>query len=368
MDADQEKRWANMKAWREEMDAEMEAIRARTKARQVKMMEGNFTTCRKETVACQEMTEANPEEEEPSPQEITRRIEKTQVELPTVEASLDPLTKKLEEKSERQEIPKEGAAVASLECEEQGPKKWESGAERREVPTEKAAVKSSRISKKRPRGLHIAAGRRVRPTKLIRGDCESRRKLVAACKKVSRCAAVAWSRRNIFRDIRTQGNFGPRDEVTAAGKTMTLCAGLARRKGTFVRDIRTQRNGGPRKKLAAAGRMMTRFTVTAQRKEHGLQKKEQDDMSPRTGKECTCRLKSWKDPADGIGIKYPGGRGPRDLRKERTTTNGIGVWKSGPQLLPGSGRMHMKALYEMRSVKIAKQNAGTCARMRSIKD
>jgi hypothetical protein len=54
------------------------------------MMEDNFTTCRQETVACQEMTEANPdEEEEPSLQEITKRIEKTQVELQTVEVSLD---------------------------------------------------------------------------------------------------------------------------------------------------------------------------------------------------------------------------------------------------------------------------------------
>jgi hypothetical protein len=75
-----------------------------------------------------------------------------------------------------------------------------------------------------------------------------------------------------------------------------------------------------------------------------------------------------KDPADRIGIKYPGGRGPRNLRKEGTTTNGIGAWTSGQQLLPRSGRMHMKALYEMGSVKIAKQNAGSSARMRSIKD
>jgi hypothetical protein len=30
--------------------------------------------------------------------------------------------------------------------------------------------------------------------------------------------------------------------------------------------------------------------------------------------------------------------------------------------------MHLKAFYETRSVKIAKQNAGSSARMRSIKD
>jgi hypothetical protein len=56
--ANQAKAEADRKAWREEIEArtkafeaETEAIRARTKARQVKMMEGNFTTSRKETVA-----------------------------------------------------------------------------------------------------------------------------------------------------------------------------------------------------------------------------------------------------------------------------------------------------------------------------
>jgi hypothetical protein len=38
---------------------------------------------------------------------------------------------------EWQEIPKEGAAVASLECKEQGPKDMESGAERQMVPKRK---------------------------------------------------------------------------------------------------------------------------------------------------------------------------------------------------------------------------------------
>jgi hypothetical protein len=140
------------------------------------------------------------------------------VELHPVEMSLDIRTKKLEEKSE---------------CKEQGPKESESGAER-QVPTEEVAVKSSGITKKRPRGRRIAAGRRVRPTIQIRGDCESRRKLVAACRKVSRCAAVAWRRRNIFRDIRTQGNCGPRQKFCAAGIMVTLRARLARRKGTFA--------------------------------------------------------------------------------------------------------------------------------------
>jgi hypothetical protein len=56
------------------------------------------------------------------------------------------------------------------------------------------------------------------------------------------------------------------------------------------------------------------------------------------------------------------------VRKERTTTNCIGAWKSGQQLLLGSGGMHMEALFEMGSVKIVKQNARSSARMWSIKE
>jgi hypothetical protein len=138
---------------------------------------------------------------------------------------------------------RKGPAVARLECEEQGPKGMEPGEERQLVPAEEVAVKSSR-TKKRPRGQRVTAGRRVKPTKLPRGDCESRRKLVAACRKVSRCATVAWWRRNIFRDIRTQRNCGPRRKLGAAGEMVTLHARLARRKGTFAGKNQTRDKAG----------------------------------------------------------------------------------------------------------------------------
>jgi hypothetical protein len=77
------------------------------------------------------------------------------------------IRRRIENVMERQEICKEGAAVASLECKEQGPKDRESRAERQMVPkVEAAAVKSSGITKKRHRGRRIAAGRRVKPTQL----------------------------------------------------------------------------------------------------------------------------------------------------------------------------------------------------------
>jgi hypothetical protein len=56
------------------------------------------------------------------------------------------------------------------------------------------------------------------------------------------------------------------------------------------------------------------------------------------------------------------------MKARISTTNGIGTWKSGQQLLLGSRGMHMKALYEMVSMDIAKQNARSSARMRIIMD
>jgi hypothetical protein len=55
--------------------------------------------------------------------------------------------------------------------------------------------------------------------------------LVAACRKVSCHAAVAWSKRNVLRNIRTQENCGSRKELAAAGRMMTRVTGVARHKG-----------------------------------------------------------------------------------------------------------------------------------------
>jgi hypothetical protein len=70
-----------------------------------------------------------------------------------------------------------------------------------------------------------------------------------------------------------------------------------------------------------------------------------------------------------MGIKDPGGRWPQYLMKGRTwTTNGVGAWESGQQLLLESGGMCMEALYELVSVDITKQNARSSARMWNIMD
>ena len=83
------------------------------------------------------------------------------------------------------------------------PEEMESDSGHREIHKEDAVVKSDKGRKKRHRDRHLGAGRRGEPKELTRGDCGSRRKLAAACRKVSRRAAVA----------RYKGNFGLREIV-----------------------------------------------------------------------------------------------------------------------------------------------------------
>jgi hypothetical protein len=70
---------------------------------------------------------------------------------------------------------------AHLECEEH-----------QVALNEDAVVKPVKGRKKRHRGRKPAAGRREEPKELTRRDCGSGKKLVAACRKVSSCATVAW--------------------------------------------------------------------------------------------------------------------------------------------------------------------------------
>jgi hypothetical protein len=117
-----------------------------------------------------------------------------------------------------------GNTEASLECKEPKSNKMESGAE-------DATVNSSGMMKKRHRGQHIAAGQCGQTKKLTRRDCGSWGMLVAACKKMSHQAAVAWHRRNVFRNIRTQGNCGSWQELSTTGIMITCHKGVAHCKG-----------------------------------------------------------------------------------------------------------------------------------------
>jgi hypothetical protein len=102
------------------------------------------------TTACQEVTGANPEKTEPNPGEKETSVE-------------------------HQEIPKEDATV---------------------IPV-------GGLSKRR-RDRNLAAGRRQKPKKRIQANCESKRRLTVAGRKMTRHATVAWRKRNVFRRTGTQ--------------------------------------------------------------------------------------------------------------------------------------------------------------------
>jgi hypothetical protein len=119
---------------------------------------------------------------------------------------------------------------------EEYPEEIKSIAVHEEDPMEKAAVKYSGTMKKRHMGQHLAAGRRGEPKELTRGDCGSWRKLSAACRKVSRHAAVARRKGNFSRKMCTQGNCGPLKELMAAGRMMIHCA-RHRSKGQNKDDV-----------------------------------------------------------------------------------------------------------------------------------
>jgi hypothetical protein len=89
----------------------------------------------------------------------------------------------------------------------------ESESEHWDVLQEVAAVKSLGTTTKRHRDRHVAAGQCGEPKELTPGDCGSRSKLAAACKKVSRCAGVAWRKRIIVRKdlTRNQVECGARE-------------------------------------------------------------------------------------------------------------------------------------------------------------
>jgi hypothetical protein len=203
---------AYLKEMREERKTEIEAdqehtqemlsrMDAETKAMRDKRMKSNLNAWREETVACQETAEARLECKKPNPEET-----------------------------------------------ESNPVKVKSVAVHEEFRTEDAAAKPSGTMKKRHRGRHLAVGRLGKQKDLPRGDCGTRRKLAATCRKMPRCAAVAWRKGNVFRKIRTQGNCRPRNE------------------------------------LAPAGIRMTHIAKVARRKEHGLQRQGKDDVAPRTPK------------------------------------------------------------------------------------
>jgi hypothetical protein len=90
------------------------------------------------------------------------------------------------------------------------PEEMASEAKHREDPKERAAVKPVGGLRKQHRGRNLSAGRCGAQKELTQRICGSWRKLAAACRRVSHCAAVARRKET------SSGKFGPRDIVDHA--------------------------------------------------------------------------------------------------------------------------------------------------------
>jgi hypothetical protein len=82
---------------------------------------------------------------------------------------------------------------------EANPEEMQPEAMHREVPKKEAAAKYSGAVKKRHRGQHLAAGPRGQPEERTRGNFGSRKKLAAACRKMTRSAEEARFKAHVVR-------------------------------------------------------------------------------------------------------------------------------------------------------------------------
>jgi hypothetical protein len=111
------------------------------------------------------------------------------------------------------------------------PRMMQSAEEHQDIPSEDVAVMPVREPRKRCRGQKLTAGQRGEPKELTRGNCGSRRKLAAACMKVSRHTIVAWLKRKLFRKSGTQEHCGSWRLFAAASRGMARCARVSLRRG-----------------------------------------------------------------------------------------------------------------------------------------
>jgi hypothetical protein len=112
---------------------------------------------------------------------------------------------------------------------EHNPGMMQSIKEHQEIPKEDAVVMPVGGPRKWNRVCNLAADSRQKIKKRTQGYCGSRRKSAASCRKVSRCAKMAWRKRNVFRKIETLEKCGRHKEFAAAGMRTTRYAKVARR-------------------------------------------------------------------------------------------------------------------------------------------
>jgi hypothetical protein len=199
----------------QEMLARIEAQQEEMKAR----LDENAKT----SLAMNEKMDANTKATLATKEDMKIMQEKIQEDL---KKTMEEILAKMEKRMTATQTKTDGKLTETIEktLTEPSQEMMQSAEEHQEVPREEAAVIPGRGRKRRHRGRKQAAGRRGEPKEPTRGDHGSRKKLAAACRKASRCATVAWRRRNVFRKSWTHGNCGLRKEVTASRKKVTRCA------------------------------------------------------------------------------------------------------------------------------------------------
>jgi hypothetical protein len=97
-----------------------------------------------------------------------------------------------------------GKTEADTEKTEPDPEMMQSTEKHQEITKGEAAVMLVGEPRKRRRVRSLAAERSQKRKERTRENRGSRRKLAAACRKVSRCARVAWHRKSVVRKLGTR--------------------------------------------------------------------------------------------------------------------------------------------------------------------
>jgi hypothetical protein len=112
------------------------------------------------------------------------------------------------------------------------------------------------------------------------GKTGSRRKLAAACWKVSSRTKVAWRKRNLFRNVRTLEKCRRRKEFVAARIRMTCCAKMAQHKGRNYEGPSVEQgrqNNKTRNKIARGtriGQTLGKSKLTCQKGTNGTRNRD----------------------------------------------------------------------------------------------
>jgi hypothetical protein len=99
------------------------------------------------------------------------------------------------------------------------------------IPKGEASVMLVGEPRKQRRVQNLAMESRQKRKERTWGNIGSRRKLAAACRKVSHRAKVAWRKRNCIRKIRIQASSESRKELAVAHREMMHCAKVAQHRG-----------------------------------------------------------------------------------------------------------------------------------------